>query len=160
METAKVDIRKLQLLNDRIAQCFYALNQVRLSVHGLSQGNPYGAAGIGATNPAGINPMTGFTQGLQHTSPFGSPFGAGIGASPFGIGAQQPGVVPGFGVSPVGPPYAGFGNPLAGLSHTSGETFDAYSRPTWADPILAARVAQTFPYAYSFYALPQVVSLI
>ena len=36
METAKVDIRKLQLLNDRINQCIEALNQVRLSVHGLS----------------------------------------------------------------------------------------------------------------------------
>ena len=36
METAKVDIRKLQLLNDRINQTIDALNQVRLSVHGLS----------------------------------------------------------------------------------------------------------------------------
>ncbi len=36
MDTVKVDIRKLQTLNDRINQCIDALGQVRLSVHGLS----------------------------------------------------------------------------------------------------------------------------
>src|SRR5207249_11730862 len=36
-----VDIRKLQFLNDRIAQVTDALNQVRLSVHGLQQA-PFG----------------------------------------------------------------------------------------------------------------------
>jgi hypothetical protein len=44
METAKVDIRKLQLLNDRINQCIEAFGQVRLSVHGLSSG--FGQQGI------------------------------------------------------------------------------------------------------------------
>lgn len=44
---AKVDVRKLQVLNDRINQTIDALNQVRLSVHGLAhsgvmpQMNPY-----------------------------------------------------------------------------------------------------------------------
>lgn len=33
---AKVDVRKLQVLNDRINQTIDALNQVRLSVHGLA----------------------------------------------------------------------------------------------------------------------------
>src|SRR5215510_44001 len=59
METAKVDIRKLQLLNDRINQCIDALNQVRLSVHGLLAG-----AGLSHTSPffPGVNPgiPTGF----------------------------------------------------------------------------------------------------
>ena len=52
---AKVDIRKLQLLNDRIAQTIEALNQVRLSVHGV---------GLGAFG-------AGQVPGLSHTSPFG-----------------------------------------------------------------------------------------
>src|SRR5439155_8766707 len=57
METAKVDIRKLQLLNDRINQCLEALSQVRLTVHGLShtagqipgqgRGLPSGVAAFG-----------------------------------------------------------------------------------------------------------------
>src|SRR6266542_5391882 len=56
METAKVDIRKLQLLNDRINQCIDALNQVRLSVHGLSQGLAHTSAqgGINAGSPYGF----------------------------------------------------------------------------------------------------------
>ena len=46
---AKVDIRKLQLLNDRISQTIEALNQVRLSVHGLSHtaGVPGQVPGLG-----------------------------------------------------------------------------------------------------------------
>jgi hypothetical protein len=42
METAKVDIRKLQVLNDRISQTIEALNQVRLSVHGLASNGAFG----------------------------------------------------------------------------------------------------------------------
>jgi hypothetical protein len=38
MDTVKLDIQKLQLLNDRITQVLDALNQVRLSVHGLQSG--------------------------------------------------------------------------------------------------------------------------
>ena len=50
METAKVDIKKLQALNDRINQCIDALNQVRLSVHGLAHttpGGPFIPSGVG-----------------------------------------------------------------------------------------------------------------
>ena len=53
METVKVDIQKLQLLNDRITQTIEALNQLRMSVHGI---------------------------GIQHTS---SPFGYGVYGSPY-----------------------------------------------------------------------------
>jgi hypothetical protein len=89
---AKVDIRKLQLLNDRIAQVMDALNQVRLSVHGLShagaptgQGFPFG----GTQQQFGPQQQFGFPQtpygsgqpmGFQH-----SPYPGGVpGAAPFG----------------------------------------------------------------------------
>jgi len=80
---AKVDIRKLQLLNDRITQTIDALNQVRLTVHGLGHSTPYGQ----------MNPWTsGFGQqsfgqqsyGQQPWGQFGGqqslgqPFGAGV----------------------------------------------------------------------------------
>jgi hypothetical protein len=39
-------------------------------------------------------------------------------------------------------------SPFIGLSHTGAEALEGYSRPVWSDPLLAARIAQTFPYAY------------
>src|ERR1700724_536142 len=94
METAKVDIRKLQLLNDRINQCIDALTQVRLSVHGLSHTsavNPnapnaqLGAFGVQAQQ-GGFQqpPQTGFPQTFpqvgfpQVQGGFTQPFGAGL----------------------------------------------------------------------------------
>src|SRR5262247_2166024 len=85
METAKVDIRKLQLLNDRINQCLDALNQVRLSVHGLSQG-------LSHSGPqAGINagPATGFGQSGFGASPFSQ-----TGVNPFVQSPFSPGITP------------------------------------------------------------------
>src|SRR5215471_4019112 len=98
METAKVDIRKLQLLNDRINQCIDALSQVRLSVHGLTNApsQPYGVGGIGqGFGQSPFGPL-----GLSHSSPFQSPFlSPGIGGMmPQGIPQQQP-----FGQTPFGP---------------------------------------------------------
>jgi hypothetical protein len=88
METARVDIRKLQLLNDRIAQTIEALNQVRLSVHAVQQTAVPGVVpglGIGHTTPGAVNPyftnpyfaqqswalnpFTAFAGGLGHTTP-------------------------------------------------------------------------------------------
>jgi hypothetical protein len=95
METARVDIRKLQLLNDRINQTIDALNQVRFSVHGVQAvPNAVTGLGIGHTTPTvnpyfanpylaqqvnpflaqqawtmGVNPFTAFGNGLGHTSP-------------------------------------------------------------------------------------------
>lgn len=138
METAKVDIRKLQLLNDRINQCIDALNQVRVSVHGLSHAS--------AGNPAGVGvPLTQSPFGQQ--SAFGqTPYGAtafGAGYSPGFI--QQTGFQPGF--APQYPVGIGQGfNPVLGLSHTSQEGLE--NRPVWTDPLMAARIAQTFPYLY------------
>jgi hypothetical protein len=126
METAKVEIRKLQLLNDRINQCIDALNQVRLSVHGLSHttGMPQTTAGIPLTQtPFGVTPL-------------GASYAPGF--------VQQGGVIP----SPFGATQLGIGqtfNPVLGLSHSSPEGFD---RPVWTDPLTAARIAQTFPYLY------------
>ncbi len=100
METAKVDIRKLQLLNDRISQTIDALNQVRMSVHGLSHANPLGQLGAGypqigaqqfAGQPFACQPFAG--------QPFGYPqvpqFQTGVGmASPWGLGHTSPVVDP------------------------------------------------------------------
>ena len=161
METAKVDIRKLQLLNDRINQCIDALNQVRLSVHGLSQG-------LSHTSPQsqiGVNPVSPYAQGFganpflqTGVNPFGNPFGQ-TGVNPF---AQV-----GFGQMPIGQgfapglshtsqsPFAQAGNPY--LSALSPEALEATARPIWADPILTARITQTFPYAQ--FPVPPVVSI-
>lgn len=161
METAKVDIRKLQLLNDRINQCIDALNQVRLSVHGLSQGLSHtsgqvgsqyglGAPGFGA-NPftQGINP---FTQG--GASPFG--FGSqGIGQMPLGQSPWNQGFVPGLSHTGGQTPFTQGVNPY--LSSLGPEALEASVRPIWADPFLTARITQTFPYAQ--YPVPPVVTI-
>jgi hypothetical protein len=79
METAKVDVRKLQMLNDRINQTIDALNQVRLSVHGMStNGNgtfangttPFTTPFVGATFP-GVHPgiAAGAIPGIGWTHP-------------------------------------------------------------------------------------------
>lgn len=90
METARIDIRKLQLLNDRIHQTLEALNQVRLTVHGvqtdgLHQGYPgygasYGYPGVHAgfgygvpSHPFGMQPQYGFGFQDRIGFPFGWP---------------------------------------------------------------------------------------
>jgi hypothetical protein len=188
METARVDIRKLQLLNDRIGQCLDALAQVRLSVHGLahSQANQgIGSLGMagqtapgafpgaqdprfaqGAQIPFGqqlgqqqippfVPPFAGFYGGLSHT-PFGQPFGAQQGAywpqqqGQFGNQQPNPFVQQGWGGQ-----IPGFG--IGGLSHTGNDLESLYARPLWADPMLQARVRETFPYLG--YTLPPTISL-
>ena len=151
MDTAKVDIRKLQLLNDRINQCIDALNQVRLSVHGLShtsaigQGIPFGQAF--GQSPYGVPLGGGFASpyGTAAASPFGqtNPFGQPL-QTPLGVSGGVPYGIGGLGV-----------NPAIGLSHTSAESAwaDPY-RAVSADPLLMVRIAQTFPYAYHPGAYP------
>ncbi len=51
METVKIDMQRLQLLNDRIAQTIDALNQLRLTVHGIQH------------TPATVNPWGGYPTG-------------------------------------------------------------------------------------------------
>ena len=88
---AKVDIRKLQLLNDRIAQTIDALNQVRLSVYGIgAQGVMPGMGAMGLSHTGGfpgVNPMA--------LGGYGAPQGGGqqsLGQVPFGYGTQGFGV--------------------------------------------------------------------
>jgi hypothetical protein len=141
METAKVDVRKLQLLNDRVIQCIEALNQVRLSVHGLSHtGIPtgYGAqvspfAPVG--QPGQISPF-----GLSHTG-FAPqvPYAAQVPFAPqvpfYGAGFPQ--------IQPMAtPPWLGG----AGLSHTGAEIGQVGQIGQLTDPFWAVRVLQTFPY--------------
>ena len=173
METAKVDIRKLQLLNDRINQCIDALNQVRLSVHGLSQGlshtSPQSQVGL---NPGQYSQGFGSNPFQAGVNPFGNPFGQ-TGVNPFqqaGFGQQMPigqnplnqGFAPGLshtsGLSQFGQPGNPFGQPgNPYLSALSPEAIEASQRPIWADPILTARITQTFPYAQ--FPVPPVVTI-
>jgi hypothetical protein len=171
METAKVDVRKLQLLNDRINQCIDALHQVRLSVHGLSHTPANGSAGTTAqaagyidqrfidprtADPRfgyGVNPgVPGYGGGLAH-SPFQpAPWAgyapvAGLGVAGIGAGGPVPGQIP-----------AGIWNQgFTGLSHTGIEAESIYNRPLWVDPLLAARMAQTFPFVQ--FTVPPVISV-
>jgi hypothetical protein len=174
METAKVDIRKLQLLNDRINQCIDALSQVRLSVHGLSHTQAPGqfagqypgqvAGQFGNTNPIGgyldprftdprfgfgVSPIAqgqGYVGGLAHT-----PFAGQTGQ----IGQIMPGFTSGMaGNIPLANQIPVWNAPF-GLSHTGLETESVYNRPLWTDPFLAVKVSQTFPYAQ--FPLPPVV---
>ncbi len=96
METAKVDIEKLQLLNDRINQTIEALNQVRMSVHGLQSAR------------------TGQIPGSQ--------FG-GFGLSHSGIGGHIPGVQPQSLWGQQAPWFQQSYQPGFGLSHSA---FDPY----------------------------------
>ena len=121
---AKVDIRKLQLLNDRMSQMIEALHQVRLSVYGLSHtGNPglpsFGPTGYGV-QPFGIQPFGLQTLGIQ---PYGIP---SYGIPPYGLGFQPPIGLPGLSHTPAIPGLNPFvaplptlgvpGLPLAGVS--------------------------------------------
>ncbi|HYL04811.1 MAG TPA: hypothetical protein VE075_02165 [Thermoanaerobaculia bacterium] len=128
METAKVDIRKLQLLNDRINQSIDALNQVRLSVHGLSHtagvnpNVPAGAFGLGIGQQQSAFPQQGgFPQiagGFTPVQQGGFPqvFG-GLSHTPMPYGVAQGGLNPYFGFG--GAQQAGL-NPYAGIGAVPG----------------------------------------
>lgn len=158
---AKVDVRKLQLLNDRITQTIDALNQVRLSVHGLGhtgmqspfgqqfgQQQPFGQQSFGFQGGYGQNPWQqfggmgqGFQGGLQHTSPLGFQ-GIGGGINPL----QYGGGMTGTNVSPLG--FQGLGGMtpqiFGGLSHTGPDFIEQRLNEVRAsDPY---RISQTFPY--------------
>jgi hypothetical protein len=132
MDTAKVDIEKLQLLNDRIVQMIEALNQVRMSVHGLQsrQGQVPGAqlGGFGLSH-------TGGAFGQQSPWAQQSPWTQ---QSPWAV-QQNPWLQQQYAQYPQQtiPGIGGFG-----LSHTG---FDPY-RQGAVDPMIYARIVQTFPF--------------
>jgi exopolyphosphatase/pppGpp-phosphohydrolase len=131
METAKIDIRKLQLLNDRINQTIDALNQVRLSVHGLSHSTA-------TTNPLAALAMLGMTQNQIATL---------ANAATQTLNAQTNNAntttVPNLNASAN--QLLGL---LNGLQHSTVDSNDTNgNRPV--DLAWLARISQTFPYACS-----------
>jgi hypothetical protein len=147
---AKVDVRKLQLLNDRIAQTIEALNQVRLSVHGLTH-TPALPLPIPFTPPTvpfpgyGMTPnfpsYQGIFPGLQHT-----PF------TPIPQFSQIPQFTPYTPFTPFTLPNVQGFNPMpfmGGLSHTPPDVFEQkFQEFKAADPY---RMVQTFPFINTPY---------
>lgn len=118
---ARVDIRKLQLLNDRITQTIDALNQVRWSVHGLQ----HATGGVPSQGAYGPNPM-------QQTLPFGnqSVYGQPFAQQAFGPWQQgnpfaQSFAQQGFGISPLAQtnPYAQAAMNGIGIQHSTATPF-------------------------------------
>jgi hypothetical protein len=157
METAKVDIRKLQLLNDRIAQTIDALNQVRLSVHGVQYPGVYGQMGGGIPQQ---NPWQQAQQTPWQQPGMGMPFGQqgqqGPGLSHTGYGFS-PGFPQVFGGQQGIPQQAygqGYGQPFmpfqqgGGLGHTSFDPGIQQHLAGQVDPYGINRWAQTFPFAF------------
>jgi hypothetical protein len=170
METAKVDIRRLQILNDCINRTIEALNQVRLSVHG---GGISHTAAIGGAFP-GVYGYGGYGQPFfPQTTAMGVVPGLGLGlghtANPFynqNIYATNPFATNPYATNPFGAQTFGT-NPLAaaaylqnqGLAHTGPEsvganwnTYGANNWNTFVDPYVNARIAQTFPFVHWGYS--------
>ncbi|TMQ72431.1 MAG: hypothetical protein E6K80_02815 [Candidatus Eisenbacteria bacterium] len=144
---AKVDLRKLQLLNDRITQTIDALNQVRLTVHGLGHSSPY------QMNPF----VTGFGQqpfGQQGfgQQQWGQPYGQqSIGQQPYGMGVNpfQTGSQGGFGLQHSNPmiqqTLSGLGG-YGGLQHGSQDVIE--NQLSWVRASDPTRIGATFPFAF------------
>jgi len=123
---AKVDVRKLQVLNDRINQTIDALNQVRLSVHGLGHSaNPqlgFMSQGFGFPQTQGWG-QQGVTGGLGHTGgmpPQLNPLtyltqGQGFGQQGLGQGLGQQGYGQGFGQQGSGQGFGQQGQQIPGV---------------------------------------------
>jgi hypothetical protein len=160
---ARVDVRKLQILNDRINQTLDALNQVRLSVHGLGHtsgsggANPFGPQGQtlgyqGGVGQSGWNQQQAFGQQGFGQQPFGMP---GMGGQQGWLGhtgqtttqnpfAQYLGLQ---GLQGQQPYFGQQQNPfLGGLSHSGPEIVEQRILEQRAsDP---QRLLQTFPFAF------------
>lgn len=137
---ARVDLNKLQILNDRICQTIDALNQVRLSVRAVPQVPGIAASPLG-TQSVGFQHSTPWYGAMQSVSPWSNPLAVGLGGinpmaalSPLGLQHSSPS----YGVSPYFP---------QGLQHTSSDVYDMQLAAIRAqDPF---RVAQTFPFAFT-----------
>jgi hypothetical protein len=152
---AKVDVRKLQLLNDRISQTIEALNQVRLSVHGLG----HSSVGYGMNPFLQNQPFSPFPQ----TQGYGSLQGQGQNQGLQGFGMQNPSSIYGNPFQNVGLQHSPFTNPYLQLQQgQTGMTSGVFGGGTFPgmgqglfhsnaeiranDPV---RISQTFPYVFS-----------
>lgn len=113
---ARVDIRKLQLLNDRITQTIDALNQVRWSVHGLQHAT--GGVPNQGSYAAMQQPLP-----LYGQSAFQQPFGVPQQHAPWHqqaygqqIPTQSPYATQGLGHSPFVPQAFGQQSPFASMN--------------------------------------------
>jgi hypothetical protein len=136
MQTATVDIRRLQILNDSINRTIDALNQVRLSVYGTVTPSALGITPAigGLAHAAAQNPFVTNPFANQFVNQFANPY-TNVFASNLS--------------NPLANPYAAFAT--TGLGHSA---FGSY-----ADPYATARVAQTFPFAswgYTPFAWPTI----
>ncbi len=151
METVKVELQKLQLLNDRIAQTIDALNQLRLTTHGLQH---TAAQQLGVAQYAQPYPQ-------QHLGVPQVGFGAGV-----PMQAMQPQWIAGIGHTtqiPMQPqllPQLGIGQQVGQFGQQLGQQpmFGAggFGISHSVDPQWQARVAQTFPFVG--YQFPPVIS--
>jgi hypothetical protein len=179
METAKVDIRKLQLLNDSINRTIEALNQVRLSVHGIgiSHSAAAGPQALGASaypgypaaayaSPYGLLPqaapqllgaLSSSAAGLAHLAAGASSLppwaaqGLGPSLSPYAAQSLGPSLSP-YAAQSFGPSLSPYAAQASGLGHSGLEARLA----EYADPYLPSRIAHTFPFvswSYSPFAL-------
>lgn len=135
---AKVDVRKLQILNDRINQTIDALSQVRLSVHGLGHtGVPTSMyQPFGVPTPVGLS-HTPFTTPVNPLfnlpTPFSTPF-----VNPMLPSIPTPGITPNW----IPTPWTG------GLLHSTVDPLELKLLEMRAiDPF---RIRETFPYVGLF----------
>jgi hypothetical protein len=179
METAKVDIRKLQTLSDCINRTIEALNQVRLSVHA---GNlPYAPIGLQATGapflgaypgtfaiaPQIMGQVAGVIPGIAHSAQT-SYLNQLAGVAPWAnLAAQWPNAAQAaaLGNTPYNQAWANSawtntalnGTTVApfaqtGLAHTGVNQGLGINEYAYADPYATARIAQTFPFVHWGYS--------
>ena len=126
----RVDVRKLQLLNDRINQCMDALQQVRFGVQGISHTPQYN-----------VQQPYGPVQGLSHTPQYMVPMPMTATPQPF-LPVQGLTHTPQFYTQPLVEQEL-----FRGLSHTSPWNIqERLDIERTNDPY---RIAQTFPYAFA-----------
>lgn len=170
METAKVDIQKLQLLNDRLAQTIDALHQLRMSAHTTqpSATHPSQWGYGGYPTQFGVVPQYWPYSASIGASPYvGSPYPVQFGASPF-VGGFQHTTAP-FAPSPyvsgfqpttpfTASPYASFQptTPFTASPYASFQPTTPYgngiSHSSW-DPSWQMRAAQSMPFMQQSWPL-------
>jgi hypothetical protein len=98
--TVRIDLQRLQILNDRLCQTLEALNQIRLSAHSPAY---FGGAPVGYGIPAYGMPTTAMNPYMgQYVNPY-------IGATPYAGVTPYVGATPfyGYGIPAVTPNFFG-----------------------------------------------------